>query len=61
MIRSLQQRVNKKTEEFDLARPEEKADLPPEKKEQVQHIAEKQASVEDLTRTMAEKLQRQEE
>lgn len=55
MIRSLQLRVNKKTKDFDLDR-EEVENLDAEKKEQVEHIAGKQATVEELTRTMAERL-----
>lgn len=59
MIRSLQLRVNTRTKEFNLARDPKAEDLTPTKKEQVQHIAKKQASVEELTRTMSEKLSRE--
>lgn len=55
MVRSLQLRVNEKTKEFDLGRKGEES-LVPDAKERVAHIAEKQAAVEDLTRTMADKL-----
>ena len=55
MIRSLQLRVNKKTKDFDLDRKDVE-NLDPQKKEQVEHITGKQASVEELTRTMAERL-----
>ena len=55
MIRSLQLRVNKKTKDFDLDRKDVE-NLDPEKMQQVEHITDKQASVEELTRTMAERL-----
>ncbi|MCZ6688944.1 MAG: hypothetical protein O7H41_05015 [Planctomycetota bacterium] len=61
MIRSLQIRVNKRTTAFDLDRdPKVEDALPKIKKEQVDRIAKKQESVENLTRTMAEKLNREE-
>jgi hypothetical protein len=55
----MQLRVNDKTREFDLAR-EEKEDLTPDAVERVRHIASMQAEVEDLTRTMAEKMKGEE-
>jgi hypothetical protein len=56
MIRSMQLRVNDKTKRFETSRKAEE-DLSPAEKERVLHIAEMQEEVEDLTRTMAEKVE----
>lgn len=61
MVLKLQERVNDRTKKFDLAKNPKEKDLSSEKKEQVQHIAQKQATVEELTRTMSEKFNREEE
>lgn len=52
MVRALQMRVNKRTRDFDLDRPETD-ELPPELKIQVQAIAKKQKEIEGILRKVA--------
>lgn len=53
MLRSLQKRLNERTRRYDDARGEEP--LPPDRKAQIQRLADEQKRIEDLTRKLSEK------